>query len=110
MVVRVDPLGQAEIGDLGHAIRGEQDVARLEVAVDDAGLVGQLDGSGERRQQLGREPAGLRGTGQAVVQAAAFEQLQGHVRQAVDFADVVNLKDVGVAEPGDRLGLYRETA
>ena len=39
-VVRVDPLGQAEVGDLGRAVRGEQDVGRLQVAVDDAGLVG----------------------------------------------------------------------
>ena len=43
-----------------------------------------------------------------VGEAPAFEQLQRHERQAVDLADVVDLDDVGVPEPGDGLGLDAE--
>ena len=45
---------------------------------------------------------------QAVVEVAPLEQLQRHERQAVDLADVVDLDDVGMAEPGDGLGLDAE--
>ena len=93
---------------LGTPSDGVQDVGRLEVAVDDPGLVRDVDGPGQGHQQLGRRPARLRSAGQPVGEAAALEQLQGDERQAVRFADVVDLDDVGVAEPGDRLGLDRE--
>ena len=33
--VDVEQLGQAEVGDLGVHVRVQQDVARLEIAVDD---------------------------------------------------------------------------
>ena len=42
--VRLDPLGQAEVGDVRLAVGVEQDVGRLEVAVQDAALVGVVDG------------------------------------------------------------------
>ena len=41
-----DLLGQAEVGDPRVAVPVEQDVGRLEVAVDHAVLVGVLDGLG----------------------------------------------------------------
>ncbi len=44
--VALQPSGQAEIGDLGRAVGGEQDVGRLEVAVDDPALVSDVDGLG----------------------------------------------------------------
>ena len=51
-----DRPGQAEVGDLGHrAVRGQQDVLRLDVAVDQAGSVGRT----ERAQQLGDQAQGL---------------------------------------------------
>ena len=37
-------LGQAEVGDLGRAVGGQQDIGRGEVAVDDAQEVGRVDG------------------------------------------------------------------
>ena len=42
---------------------------------------------------------------QLVDEPAAFEQLQRDKRQAVGLADIKNLHDVGVAKPGDHLGL-----
>ena len=70
----VEPLGDAEVGELGGAVGGEQDVARLHVAVHDAGTVG----GGERLQYLvhdaqrlcrrraGRRARGASGDGLAV--------------------------------------------
>ena len=40
-------LRHAEVADLGPAVVGQQDVRRLQVAVDDAALVGVVDGAGQ---------------------------------------------------------------
>ena len=41
----VEPLGEAEVGDLRSPFQSEQDIGRLQVAMDDATLVGCLHGS-----------------------------------------------------------------
>ena len=64
----------------------------------------------QRFDQLGRPP---RRPGRAVeppVQAAAGDVLQLEERQAVGLADVVDLHDVGVLKPGDRLRLGQEAS
>ena len=38
-------LGQAEVGDLGLIVLVEQDVGRLQIAMDDAACVGVMDGA-----------------------------------------------------------------
>src|SRR5437763_1167861 len=43
----LDTLGEAEVGDPGPAVAVDQDVRRLEVAVDHAPLVGVLDRLGD---------------------------------------------------------------
>ena len=43
VAVGVDPLGQAEVGDVRLALLVEQDVRRLQVAVEDAALMGVMD-------------------------------------------------------------------
>ena len=43
--------GQAEVGNLGHAVAGEQHVGRLEVAVGDPVLVSGMDGVGQGPDQ-----------------------------------------------------------
>ena len=50
-------LGQAEVGDVRLARRVEQDVGRLQVAVQDAALVGVMHRPRHRRQQPGRRLA-----------------------------------------------------
>ena len=56
-------LGQAEVGDLHAAALVEQDVFRLDVAVDDAFVVGELQGLADlrhdRQRLLRRQLAGL---------------------------------------------------
>ena len=51
LAVALDPLGQAEIGHVGLALLVEQDVGRLEIAVQDAPLVRVVDGLGGQLQQ-----------------------------------------------------------
>src|SRR5262249_3720114 len=47
----VEPLREAEVGDVGPARLVEQDVGRLEVAVQYAALVRVVDGAGDRFYQ-----------------------------------------------------------
>ena len=49
-----DELGQAEVGDLHLALRVDQDVLRLHVAVHHALAVGVLQGAADRWHQLER--------------------------------------------------------
>ncbi len=53
-LVHLQPLGQAEVGDLGDAVGGEEDIGRLEVAMDDAGPVGRVHRHDQRDHPLGR--------------------------------------------------------
>ena len=52
---RVHRPGDAEVGDLHLAVGADQDVRRLDVAVDEAGLVGEA----ERGRHLARDLGGL---------------------------------------------------
>ena len=73
-VFRSEPAQQlrhAEVADLGPAVAGQQDVGRLQVAVDDALLVGVVDGAGQRLEPGGGLPRRQRPAGQALGQAAA---------------------------------------
>ena len=94
---------------LGVPSAVEQDVGRLEVAVDDALLVGGVHGPGQRLDQrggLGRAAAACRPA--AAARLPPVDELQREERQAVVLADLVDLDDVGVLQPGDRLGLGAE--
>ena len=63
----IDPLGQAEIGELGLALRVDQDVGGFQVPVDDALLMGILQVPGEVAGQTG----GLLGGQRSVAQRSA---------------------------------------
>ena len=70
IAVRAQPLGQAEIGDLGDAIAVEEDVGRFEIAVNDPNPVSGLDGLGECRNELGGRSACLGRAVQAIFERA----------------------------------------
>ena len=52
----VEVLGDAEVGELERAVGQDHEVGRLEVAVDDAGLVGVLQGGAELLAERRRPP------------------------------------------------------
>ena len=64
----VDGLGDAEVDHLGHrlaVVEGDQDVGRLDVAVDDPLLVGVLDRLADRDEQLQPLAGGSAGSGRS---------------------------------------------
>ena len=50
----LDRLRQAEVGDVRIAVRVDEDVARLEVAMQDAALMGMMDRPGDLDHHLRR--------------------------------------------------------
>ena len=106
--VGVEELGQAEVADLGDAVGGQEDVAGLEVAVDDPGLVGGVDGAGEGLDQRGGLARGHGLLGQPLGEAAAFGEFEREIRPIVVLADGVDGDDVRMTEPGDGVGLGLE--
>jgi len=101
---------QAEVGHVRLTVCVDQDVGRLEVAVDDAALVRVVDGAGDGEQQPHRGP---RVPGQAAhvrTQTRPLDQLHAEVRQPVLLARLVERDDVRVIQLRRRLGLGAEAA
>ena len=103
--VGVQQLGDAEVQQLDHALAadlGDEDVARLEVAVDDAEIVRRLQRGADRLQNLqhlaGREAPALV---QHRPQVDALEQLH-HVERA-PVGQIVELEDVDDARVLDHV-------
>src|SRR5205814_1115822 len=72
--VTFEVLGQPEVGDVRLAVRVQEDVARLEVAVEHAALVGVVDGPGDGGEQLHGPAAVAADLFEADAQAAALDQ------------------------------------
>ena len=103
-----EPLGEAEVGDLGAAVGREQDVGRFQVAMDDPQPVHLVDRPGERLDQPGRVPWRPRLAAQAAGQAAAGDVFHLEIRPALVLAEGEDLDDVRVVQPRDGLGLGEE--
>ena len=85
----------------GDSVRREHDVGRLEVAVDDAALVGMMHRPRESDRQFGGRPRCERFFFEQLRQAATGDILHRKVWPAVAFADFVNLNDVRVLKLGE---------
>ena len=91
-------LGEAKIEDLGLAALGDEDVRRLDVAVDDAlgvsGIERVSDLGGRIFEQFVCAEAGRR----AVLEGLTFEQLHGNEGWPSLLANVVDGADIGMIE------------
>src|SRR5262249_59771468 len=85
------PLGQAEVGDLGRTVLHQQDVVRLEVAVDHALAVGVVHGLGQLPHEHGGVAGQLGRAGNLLVQAAAVDVFQREVGATVVLSDLVDV-------------------
>ena len=106
--VLFEGLGQAEVGNLGLAGQGHEDVGGLEVAMDDPESVGLGGGAGQVLQEPRGGPGGPGGPVEPGAEAPPLDVLELDVGPPVPVADGVDLNDVRVPEPGDRLGLGGE--
>ena len=95
-----------EVGYLDRAVRRQQDVAGLDVAMDHPASMGHLQGGGHFGGDLGRpagqEPALVL---EYVPQRAPLDQLHDDVVGAVLLPPVVDRHDVRMAQVGGGLGL-----
>ena len=103
-----DP-GDAEVDQPGSAVGFDQDVARLDVAMDDASLVGV----GERLCDLRRDPGGFRGrqgtvAPDPVAQRLARDELEDHRRRRVVDVDIVDGDDARMRQRRRGAGLLFE--
>ena len=106
----VEPAHQAEIGQLGPAVRSQEDVCRLDVAVDQSRIVGGAQGEHDFSGKL-RGPARLEGAlaYQGFAQREpARDILHLDEVEAFDAAEVVDRDDVRVEQVGGRSGLGPE--
>ena len=104
--------GDAEVQDLRLAALVDQHVRRLQVAVDDAALVGELRRARQLRQQAdARAQVGL-GLGQVLAQVGAADQLQREPRRRHPAHQVlargVQPHDPGMLELAEDLDLAME--
>ena len=99
-----------EVGELGQALPVDEDVGGLDVPVDDAGVVDDLEGPGhlgQDRQDLGGGQGAL--LGDDVGQGAALDELHDEPAGAVLLTGVQDDGEVGVTQTLRVLGLRAQT-
>ena len=93
---------------LGRPFLVEQDVVRLEVAMDDASIMGVLDRLGDLLHQRRRLARGQRSVGDLLRQAGALDEAHAEIVLVVVLTGLVDRHDRRVLEPGGGLGLQAE--
>ena len=101
-------LGETEVEYLDQAVRPDDDVLGLDVAVHDAQLVGLAERAGylsrEVEYLVERRDAG----GHPVAQRPSLDEFHGDERRPVDLVDLVDGGDVGMVDGGRGLSLADE--
>jgi hypothetical protein len=99
---------QPEIQHLHRAIRTHFHVARLQIAVHDAVLVGRFESLGNLARDGQRLIERHRPARDPLRQVVAFDQLHHQRLPAVRFFQAVNDGDVGMVQRREHLGFARE--
>ena len=105
----IGPATETKVENDRFAAVVDQDIARLQVAVNDAALVGMLQGQGQLADQLD----GL-GWSKRLARHEAFGQTisgdkgHGQVGRIVDFANFIQWADVGVLQGSGGLGFAQK--
>jgi hypothetical protein len=95
---------------MGVAVLVQQDVGRLEVAVNHAALVRVVDGLSHLHHERGRLAQREGSAGQALGQALPFDEAHGEIMLPLMLADLVDRHDPRMVQVGRRLGLDGEPA
>jgi hypothetical protein len=103
---RIQPLGQPEVGDARLAEGVDEDVGRLEVAVQNAPLVRVVDSLRDSLEVGGSAPGRQGPVADELREVLALDEVHREERLAVVLADVMDGNDVRVLQPGGgfRLG------
>ena len=108
-VIDVQRAGDAEVGHLHLALAAEEDVLRLDVAVDEPVVVREREPVGDRERELerpsDRQPARPE---DELLEVLAVDVLEDDELPAVVVATVDDGDDVRVREPRDRARLAAE--
>ena len=105
---RFHELGQTKVGQLGVAMLRDEDVVRLDVAVNDPGLMSRGEAVGHADEQVNDLPPGTRLRRMPLPECASVNELGDEVLAALVFADVVDRQDVWMVERRRGLRLATE--
>ena len=94
----VEELGQAEIQELGVAVPGDHDVVRLDIAVEDARLVGFGQAFGDLESDVHRTEQIELAVGDEPRNGPAVDVFHGDERRPAILVDVVDLGDGRMGE------------
>jgi hypothetical protein len=87
-----------------------ENVRRLQIAVNNPLLVGEVHGTGKCFDHLGGFARRLRDAGNSLVQRFSVHEFQREIGQTLVLAYFMDLNDVGMLQPGNRRGLRIEAS
>ena len=101
-------LGQSEVGQKNPVLAVDEDIRRLDVAVDDAGPVGMIQRLGQRGDPFNGLPNARAAGRKLVGQISTLDQGGDQVQMPVNLAGVVHRDDTRVPQDAGRAGLAEE--
>ncbi len=106
---RVVEAGETEIENLDLPIGRSDDILRLEIAMDDAPLVGRRQGLGHLRRRLDDVRDRKRATPQLFAECFAGDVLEGDEQVMIEFLQGVDRGDARMRQRGRGSGLAAQT-
>ena len=103
-------LGQAEVENLRASVFRDEDVFRLQVAMNDAFVMGGRESARDLQGVIHRFPRREGAILQKRAQGFAEEQFRDDVGCALPFPDVVDREDVGMVQRGRGTSFLRKAA